>query len=331
MFISVIIPTYNRVEVLKKCLDGITNQNISKDEFEILIIDDCSQDDTQEFCEYYSAEMFNVFYIRNKTNQGRVITRNEGIKRSSGSLLVFLDNDLVVQPDFLQCHLNYYNDNQHYKIAVVSDVTYQPEVLANTNFGTFIQSRAIGYRSSKDMIGINLRDLPSNYFAGGGSSCKKEDALHIGMFDENLKKYGSEDELFGFKLREIGVKIMFCPEAKVIHHDRNILPQYWKTKFIEQGRYGLRTIMEQQAEMIDHSMFKFLMPINSRTDDWKTMIIKKVLSIASADIIRKPVEKYVFATDKNKILNFPILYRYIAMAWVNQGFKFDENIEEVSY
>ena len=209
MFISVIVPTYNRLEVLKKCLESITHQNIGEDNFEVIIIDDCSQDQTKDFCENYISKKTNVFYERNIVNQGRVITRNNGINKSKGELIVFLDNDLVVEPDFLQLHLDLYSKNTDKKIAVVSNVTYQPEVLATTNFGRFIQSRAIGYRSLREMKGIDLNDLPSNFFAGGGSSCKKEDVLAIGMFDENLKKYGSEDELFGFKLKAIGTKIIF--------------------------------------------------------------------------------------------------------------------------
>lgn len=331
MFISVIIPTYNRVEVLIKCLDSITNQNIGDDNFEVLIIDDCSQDQTQNFCEDYIATRKNVFYIRNSVNEGRVITRNNGIRSSKGELIFFLDNDLVVEPDFLKLHLDLYSKNADKKVAVVSNVTYQPEVLATTNFGHFIQSRAIGYRPLREMKGIELDDLPSNFFAGGGSSCKKEDVLAIGMFDKNLKKYGSEDELFGFKLKGIGAKIIFCEKAKVIHHDTNILPQYWKTKFIEQGRYGLRTIMENEEEMVDLSMFKFLIPVNKVKDDFKTKVIKGMIAVASSAVFRIPAEKFVFNTDRIKFLNFPILYRYLTMAWVRSGFRSDEKIEEVTY
>ena len=330
MFISVIIPTYNRVETLKKCLDKITNQNIRNDQFEVIIVDDFSQDNTQEFCRSFLNTKNNVSYIRNEINEGRVITRNKGIKNSKGALIVFLDNDLMVENNFLQCHLNYYKNNSQ-KIAVVSNVTYQPKVLETTNFGTFIQSRAIGYRSKRDMVGISLNNLPSNFFAGGGSSCEKKHIIEIGMFDENLSKYGSEDELFGFKLNSIGIKIKFCESARIIHDDINIHPQYWKIKYIEQGRYGLRTIAQNEYEMIDESMFRYLIPINSKVDNFRTIIIKKIIAVASNSIFRIPIEKAVFNTDHIRILNSPLLYRYLTMAWVRSGFTNDEKIDEVKY
>ena len=67
-----------------------------------------------------------------------------------------------------------------------------------------MQSRCIGYRTERNMININLRDLEARFFAGGGSSCRREDAFKIGLFNESLKKYGSEDELFGHKLKSVG-------------------------------------------------------------------------------------------------------------------------------
>lgn len=331
MFVSVIIPTFNRIEVLKKCLEAITNQTIGKNNYEIIVVDDCSQDDTQKYCENFAQKKSNLVYLRNQVNEGRVVTRNKGIKKATGDLLVFLDNDLIVEQDFLELHLHQHSNKCAEKIAVVSNVTYQPEVIATTNFGTFIQSRAIGYRSNRDMQEIDINNLPSNFFAGGGSSCLKNEVLKIGMFDENLKKYGSEDELFGYKLSMNGVKIIFCEDAKIIHHDRNILPRYWKTKFIEQGRYGLRTILENEKDMIDQSMFKFLIPINRVKDNFKTQIIKKTVSIASNRVFFYPVEKFVFKTDAYKIFYFPILYRYLTMAWVLSGFKYDKEIAEVTY
>ena len=102
MFISVIIPTYNRVDTLQKCLQHITNQSIGTDNYEVIIVDDCSTDTTPEFCSDYVSKNSNIVYERNEHNKGLASTRNVGIRLSKGDLFVFLDNDLLVNFDYLE-------------------------------------------------------------------------------------------------------------------------------------------------------------------------------------------------------------------------------------
>ena len=331
MYISVIIPTYNRVEKLERCLHHITNQSIGKDQYEIIIVDDCSKDFTPDFCKDYASQNENVRYVRNNVNKGLATTRNEGIRNAKGDLFLFLDNDLLVNQEFLEEHLKIYKKFPNEKLAVVSNITYPPQILTNTNFGSFIQSRAMGYRSKQDMEGINISDLPSNYFAGGGSSCRREDAYAIGLFEEGLKKYGSEDELFGYRFKNYGGRICFCENAKIIHDDENVLPQFWRTKYIELGRYSLRTLAEKEPELVNNSLYNFLMPINKEKDELTTRFKKTLIKLASSSFFRVPVEKFVIHFDKVGAFNFPVLHRYLTVAWMKKGFDSDHAIEEVKY
>ena len=331
MFISVIIPTYNRVDTLQKCLQHITDQSIGTDNFEVIVVDDCSSDSTPEFCRDYVSKNRNIVYERNDHNKGLATTRNVGIRLSKGDLFVFLDNDLLVNFDYLEWILKYYDDHKDEKVVIVSNITYQPEILSTTNFGTHIQSRAIGYRSQKNMIGLNYSDLPSNYFAGGGSSCKRENAYEIGLFEEGLKKYGSEDELFGYRLKEVGTKIIYCPEAKIIHYDSNILPQYWKVKYIELGRYSLKTLKEKEPALVENSLYNYLMPIDFKDYGIKSILFKSTIAFFGSKFFRLPIEKYIFATDRKKFFYCDILFRYITMAWIIEGFNSEKQIEKVEY
>ncbi|GEN72334.1 glycosyltransferase family 2 protein [Chryseobacterium lathyri] len=331
MFISVIIPTYNRVDTLFKCLHHLENQSIGTENYEVIIVDDCSTDNTQEFCKNYTLKSKNVRYIRNDKNLGQATTRNVGIRVSKGDIVLFLDNDLLMSNTFLEAHLKLYKVKQNENIAIVSNVTYQPNDLDKTNFGRFIQSRAIGYRSEKYMRGIDVSDLPSNFFAGGGSSCKKDDAFKIGLFEEGLKKYGSEDELFGYRLRKAGFKIVFCTEAKLIHYDSNILPHYWRIKYKELGRYSLKTLKEKEPELIKNSLYDLLMPVNTKKESLKKTLSKLMIKILCSSFFRVPAEKFVFATDGNKKFYIDIIYRYVTMAWIIEGFNSNKQIKKVEY
>lgn len=86
---SVIIPTYNRLELLKRAINSVLNQTFQ--EFEIIVVDDCSSDGTENWG--ISNKLDNIVYIRNKTNKGLAFNRNYGADNSKYDFLVFLDDD----------------------------------------------------------------------------------------------------------------------------------------------------------------------------------------------------------------------------------------------
>ena len=133
-FVSVIIPTYNRFKVLRLCLDAILNQSIDVDNYEVIIVDDCSSDETESQCLELSNSKKNIVYIRNKANQGLSTTRNNGIKAARGSLLLFLDNDLIASHDYIKSHLECHKQHNRENIAVVSDITYETNIPTENKF-----------------------------------------------------------------------------------------------------------------------------------------------------------------------------------------------------
>lgn len=97
--ISVIIPTYNRAEMLCRCIDSVLSQQGAQ--FEIVVVDDCSPDNT---CEIIKAKFGNepkVKYIRNEQNMQLAASHNNGARASSGDYLFFLDDDNVLEPNAL--------------------------------------------------------------------------------------------------------------------------------------------------------------------------------------------------------------------------------------
>lgn len=87
--ISVIIPTYNRSKLLKRAIESVVKQSFT--DFEIIIIDDCSEDDTQDFVK--SIHDQRLVYFRHSKNRGGSAARNTGIKRAKGKYITFLDDD----------------------------------------------------------------------------------------------------------------------------------------------------------------------------------------------------------------------------------------------
>jgi len=97
-FFSIIIPVYNRAYILSKAIESCLNQTFK--DFELIIVDDCSSDNSVEVAKSFKDDRINI--IVNSTNQERCVTRNNGIKAAKGKYICFLDSDDY----FLESHLS---------------------------------------------------------------------------------------------------------------------------------------------------------------------------------------------------------------------------------
>lgn len=97
---SVIIPAYNMENYLGVCLDSVFGQTL--DDFEVIVINDCSKDKTESVVNEYRKKHDNLKYINNKVNMGVSASRNIGISNSEGEYIVFLDSDDYIEKDMLK-------------------------------------------------------------------------------------------------------------------------------------------------------------------------------------------------------------------------------------
>jgi glycosyltransferase involved in cell wall biosynthesis len=122
--ISVVIPTYNRFEMLEKALNSVLSQELR--DFEIIVVDDASTDNTPErLHKGFKAAIENgmIKYAANEKNKGRAAVRNTGIKLSKAGLITFLDDDDRWLPDHLVTLNGFMNENKNIGIAFSNWVT----------------------------------------------------------------------------------------------------------------------------------------------------------------------------------------------------------------
>lgn len=96
--ISVIIPSYNTSQYIIKCLDSILNQTYKN--LEIIVIDDCSTDDTVKIVNKYIKKHSNVKLLINENNSGAGFSRNRGIEIAKYDLISFIDSDDYVENNY---------------------------------------------------------------------------------------------------------------------------------------------------------------------------------------------------------------------------------------
>ena len=101
MKISVIIPCYNAASYIERCLDALQQQSFR--DFEVILIDDCSKDDTADVINAYAKRSnLQLTLLCNEENAGPGVSRNRGIAASNGEYICFCDSDDWYDPDYLE-------------------------------------------------------------------------------------------------------------------------------------------------------------------------------------------------------------------------------------
>ncbi|MCK4257800.1 MAG: glycosyltransferase [Halanaerobiales bacterium] len=217
---SVIIPTFNRKDILKKTLLAITNQSIAHVDYEVILVDDGSTDGTDKMVQAIKANQL-IRYIY-QPNSGRAIARNNGIHHAKGEIIIFIDSDIVVNHIFVESHLK---EHKNHKNTIVNGV-----VINTSNFED---------PTSEEH---KITDYSRASFATGNSSVRKEFLLKAGLFDEEFNQYGWEDLELGHRLLDLGLQKIKVIDAIGYHYNPPVsldyLPQMLK-KEKERGKMAL--------------------------------------------------------------------------------------------
>lgn len=331
MYTSVIVPTYNRREIFERTLNALLNQTVSSDAFEIIVVDDCSPDDTEAFMKGKVESTPNLAYIRHTENQGRAVTRNDGIVAARGDLVVFLDDDIVPEPDFVEAHNQYHMQYGDEHIAVMGNVRYASEVIAGSNFLKYLQSRYLGFRSPNQRSAIDYSNLLPRFLGTGNCSMRRVDLIKVGMLDTDFRYYGGEDEYLGYCLYKAGIRIIFGERTRSEHYD-DLSMQKYKKKIIEATSMGYSVILRKEPKYFESTQVRFLLPV-----DWKNDSVKRVLIKLSLRLFLNPativlLEQWAVLTDKYSQLYFQPVYRLLVAGWGVLGFREkQQNVRLVTY
>ncbi|MBE9257377.1 glycosyltransferase family 2 protein [Dolichospermum sp. LEGE 00246] len=230
MKLSIIIPTINRYHDLKNTLIYLSDQNYK--DFEVIIIDQTpilesqTVDHSRLLIRYYHSEF-----------PSASAARNIGIKEAKGEILLFLDDDVIIEnPDFIQNHIRHYADS---KVPGVAGL------ILDKNQTKRYTRHWMSYRPD-----VGWLYFPRNYGCfcwvdGGGSgnlSVRRQVALNVGSMDENYVKGAHREESdFCLRVTQKYGQFIYDPDADLVH--------------IGNIQGGCRTWTSNKQIMADHHFF----------------------------------------------------------------------------
>lgn len=210
LFVSVIVPAYNSAKTLPITLHSLKNQTYPQQLYEVIVVNDGSQDDTPAVLEKLSLPT-NFSVIHHLYNQGLAQARNSGIRAAKGDLLIFLDADMEVETNFIERHVT--RQREPGVVGVVSACLPAP-LMKMDKYQKYLYFSRRGARRFKP-------EQPLSYqvFIMGLTSVKRAALEAVGLFNSEIKTYGGEDTELAYRLwRQYPTGLFYEPHIEVYHH-----------------------------------------------------------------------------------------------------------------
>lgn len=239
--ISTIIVTYNSAEVILSCLKALSSTRDCR--FEILIVDNASQDSTVSLAKEHCPE---AHLIENKENKGFGAANNQALPLCRGDYILFLNPDTIVQPDSLIHMMTYMKS--HPDIGLAGAKMLYPD-------GTLQESISYRFPGQKYNPGRFSNPNRDICWVLGACMMGKSDLIRkLNGFDEFFFLYG-EDQDICFRTKELGYKIGYCESAIVTHiggeSERNSdAKEVWSKKTFAEYKFYSKYFSEEQIHHI---------------------------------------------------------------------------------
>ncbi|KKH47215.1 glycosyltransferase family 2 protein [Methanosarcina sp. 1.H.A.2.2] len=266
MYLSVIIPTRNRAKYLNKALESITNQTFPPEEFEVIVVDNGSTDNTKEIVNSFKKCIINLKYFYENT-PGLHVGRHKGLKESTAEILVYADDDIEASPTWLEGIYESFASNEVVLVGGknLPNFESEPPTWIKKMWNQKMQyGNVLGYLSILD-FGDETKEISPFYVFGCNFSIRKAvleaaGGFHPdGMPQELIKFRGDGESYVSRYILEKGYKTVYNPKASVYHLVSNsrMTLEYFEQRAYNQGISDsfseIRSSKEQDASALTFS------------------------------------------------------------------------------
>ncbi len=230
MLLSVVIPTMNKVGLLRQTLAALQKQDPGRDGgWEVVVVNDGSTDGTADFLAGQTSwEQPLLRLVSPPHNVGRACARNLGARAAQGRYLLFLDDDIVVPPGLVAAHLQVLEAQPG--CGTIGYAVTEPDLVDGPH---------LHYLDTRGAARLPAGPAPGRFFVTQNAAVPREAFLAVGGFDEDFSTYGFEDMEVAFRLEndaDLRFQALPAPVPRHVHH--HTVQEYFAKK-IECGRHSL--------------------------------------------------------------------------------------------
>jgi GT2 family glycosyltransferase len=214
--LSVVIPTYNRLEILRRALGLLAEAgNAFGVPHEVLVVDDGSSDGTAAWLAGSGVPKAATARFRaiGQENAGPARARNRGVEEATGNLVLFLGDDVLVTPGLLALHVEAHRTRSAAgEVAILGRTLWAPEMRPTAFLRFLMEGDQFGFKHIEDH-----EHVPYNFFYTANVSLRRQAMLDAGLFDESFPHAAWEDVELCYRMTRDGMRLVYEPRA-LAHH-----------------------------------------------------------------------------------------------------------------
>src|SRR5258708_5978665 len=225
-YLSIVIPTYNRLDMLRRVLDALDRQEVAP-EFEVVVIDDGSTDDTAKVIGERAAAQSGRLLFRSQANGGPGTARSHGVSLASGRFIVFIGDDTVPESRFLAEHARVHRESGDDPLVACLGYTGWPPAEPVTAFMDYINDYGLqfGYKLIHDGAVV-----PFNFFYTSNISIERQ-LLVDHPFDTIFPSAAWEDIELAYRRDAKGLKIRYNAGAVTRHYHAMTIDSFARRQY----------------------------------------------------------------------------------------------------
>lgn len=221
--VSVIVPTFERSELLRSCIRSFDTQE-QPPGFEVVVVDDGSSDDTPAVLTDLASARPWLQWVSQSANRGPAAARNRAVSLSHGELLLFVDDDIVASPSLLRCHADLHDQARDDRLAILGRVDWHPS-LTITPFMHWLDHSGLQF-AYDTWLREGPVEVPAAAFYTANLSISRRLVVDTGGFDERFPFPAYEDLELAQRLAAQGLRLHYRPAALAYHRRPIDLPTF---------------------------------------------------------------------------------------------------------
>lgn len=285
--VSVIVPTYGRPERLGQLLLALLQQDMPSNQYEVIVVDDESPEPAGDIVDRFAERSRVSVKCFLKAHGGPALARVCGAKQARGELLIFLDDDMVIESDFVREHIAAHREAGRVAVNCLFEwkVEARPESFQRW-YGRRVRQWGASRRAAMRPIGQGLFEIQNVLLTTANISVVRTDYEQVGGFDTGYA-FSCEDQDFGLRLADAGVRGIVTTRTRATHVEtHNTLRSVCRRQAMG-ARDTIRFM--RRFSLLDRSdQAKLVMvndPIRMRFDPWPVIVKKMLKSLIACDVV----------------------------------------------
>lgn len=280
--LSIVVPTFRRPKALEETLRAMLGLDYRTDRYQVIVVDDGADDGTITIVERFRRRGLELI-LEVQQQHGAARARNQGARLAGGEIVLFCDDDMILEPSYLRLLVS--ATDRHGDAVISGAWRFSPRVMEALRRSPFGRYRiSLERRFQEDAGGRPLEGDPGclvmPLLGSGNLALRRDRFWEIGGFDEDFPVAGAEDQDFSLRARAAGAVLLLDTNIRCLHNDNRLTLRGYCAREERSAETMPYLVHKYPTELRGAAYVRENRPI--RAGDPPSLVLKKLVKLVLA-------------------------------------------------